>query len=211
METAHTTADATTTVVANPLLLLTVSPTATNLHLGYTFNYTITASNIGSLNLTNVTMSNATPAGLIVDDAAIGHGSLDIEDAYINWSLGNLNTNKGASMTVTATIEAAGTWTNLFTVADSQGAAFASASQLITVAQPPTLTIALTNNHVVLAWPTNAGNFALQTTTNIASPANWNVVTTTPTIIGSYDAVTLPITNTVQFFHPKANDMDDPM
>jgi hypothetical protein len=134
-----------------------------------------------------------------VDDASIGHGSLDIENTYIDWSLGNLNTNKGASMTVTATIEAPGTWTNLFTVADSQGAAFASALQLIIVAEPPSISIAVTGKQVVLAWPTNAGNYALQTTTNLLQ-ANWNAVTNTPAIIGTSNAVTVPIKNAVQFF-----------
>jgi uncharacterized repeat protein (TIGR01451 family) len=187
-------------VVANPLLVLTVSPTATNLQIGDTFNYTITASNIGSLNLTNVDMSNATPAGLSVDLASFGHGSVDIEDAYLDWSLGTLNTNKGASMTVTATIQAPGTWTNLFTVADSQGAAFASASQLIFVPEPPSLTIAVSGSQVILAWPTNSGNYALQTSTNLASQANWAALTKTPLVIGFSNTVTLPITNAVQFF-----------
>jgi uncharacterized repeat protein (TIGR01451 family) len=200
VEAAHSTADATTTVVANPLLLLSISPAATNLNVGATFNYTITVSNLGTLNLNSVSMSNAIPTGLSVDDVFYGRGSSDIENTYVDWSLGTLNTNKGASMTVTATIEAAGTWTNWFTVADSQGAAFASASQLITVAQPPTLTIALTGNQVVLAWPTNAGNYALQTTTNLASQVSWNAVTNTPAIIGTSNAVPLPITNAVQFF-----------
>ena len=68
------------------------------------------------------------------------------------------------------------------------------------VMAPPFITISLTNDQVVLAWPTNIGNFVLQTTTNLASHTNWNAVTNTPTIIGSSDAVTVPITNTSQFF-----------
>jgi hypothetical protein len=157
-------------------------------------------SNRGTLNLNNVTMSNATPAGLYVDLVSYGRGSSDIEDTFIDWSLGSLNTNKGSSMVVTATTVASGTWTNLFSVGDSDGAAFASASQVITVAEPPFLTIALTGNQVVLEWPTNAGNYALQTTTNLNSQPNWTAVTNTPAIIGTSNAVTLPITNAVQFF-----------
>jgi hypothetical protein len=68
------------------------------------------------------------------------------------------------------------------------------------VGSPPSLTIALAGTQIVLAWPTNAGNYVLQTTTNLASQPNWNAVTNTPSGIGSSDAVTLPITNTGQFF-----------
>jgi RHS repeat-associated protein len=68
------------------------------------------------------------------------------------------------------------------------------------IAGPPTLTIALIGNQVVLAWPTNAGNYILQTTTNLVSPVNWNAVTNSPSASGSSGAITLPITNTSQFF-----------
>jgi uncharacterized repeat protein (TIGR01451 family) len=200
VEAAHLTADATTTVVANPLLLLSVTPASTNLHIGDTFNYSITVSNIGSLNLTNVNMSNAIPAGIDVDDVSYGRGSSDIEDTYVDWSLGTLNTNKGSSMTVTATIEAGGNWTNLFTVADSQGAASASAVQVISVAGPPSLTITLSGSQVILMWPTNAGNYLLEAATNPLPQASWNVVTNTRAIIGGSNTVTVPITGAAQFF-----------
>jgi hypothetical protein len=76
----------------------------------------------------------------------------------------------------------------------------AQASTTVIVRTTLSITIALTGNQVVLAWPTNAGNCVLQTTTNLVSPANWSAVTNTPSVIGSSDAVTVPITNTSQFF-----------
>jgi hypothetical protein len=72
--------------------------------------------------------------------------------------------------------------------------------QAIIISSPPSLTIVLTGHQVVLAWPTNAGNYVLQTTTNLAFQPNWNTVTNTPSVIGSLDAITLPIINTGQFF-----------
>ena len=72
--------------------------------------------------------------------------------------------------------------------------------QAIIISSPPSLTIALTGQQVVLAWPTNAGNYVLQTTTHLAFQPNWTAVTNTPSVIGSSEAVTLPITNTGQFF-----------
>jgi RHS repeat-associated protein len=72
--------------------------------------------------------------------------------------------------------------------------------QAVLAGPPPSLTIALTGQQVFLAWPTNAGNYFLQTTTNLSSQSIWNVVTNTPSVMGSSNAVTLPVTITSQFF-----------
>jgi hypothetical protein len=76
--------------------------------------------------------------------------------------------------------------------------------QVITVAGLPSLTIALTGQQVILSWPTNAGNYVLQTTTNLVSQASWSAVTNTPSIIGSSDAITLPVKGATQFFRLKS-------
>jgi RHS repeat-associated protein/uncharacterized repeat protein (TIGR01451 family) len=202
LEAQHTTADATTTIIANPQFQFTVTPASTNLNNDTTFSYIITVKNIGTLNLSNVTMSNAMPAGIDLDYVQYGRGSCDIEDTYLLWSLGNMNTNVSASMTVTATAGANGTWTNLFAVADSQGAASANAVQILSigVTPPVVLNIALTNNQVLLSWPSSAGNFGLQVTTNLVSSANWSAVGNAPTTNGNTITVTIPVTKTNQFF-----------
>ena len=201
VEAAHLTADATTTVVANPLLQLTVTPAGTNLNLGDTFNYTINVKNSGSLNLNNVSLSNTVPAGLEVDWISYGRGSCDIEDDWIDWSLGNLTTNKSAAMVVTATAIIGGTWTNLFSLGDSDGAAFAASSQVITVAAPaPVLTITLVSNQVVLSWPVSAGSYILQMAPSLPAGAIWVAVTNVPVVVGDFNTVTLPITGTKRFF-----------
>jgi len=202
LEVQHLTADATTTVVANPQFQLTVTPTSTNLNSTATFSYTITVKNIGSLNLSNVVMSNSMPAGISLDYVQYGRGSCDIEDTYILWSLGNMNTNVSASMSVTADTAANGIWTNSFAVADSQGAASANAVEVlyIGVAPPVLLSIALTNNQVLLSWPSSAGNFGLQMTTNLVSSATWSAVGNSTTTNGSTISVTMPVTKTNQFF-----------
>jgi uncharacterized repeat protein (TIGR01451 family) len=202
LEVQHLTADATTTVVANPQFQLTVTPTSTNLNSTATFSYTITVKNIGSLNLSNVVMSNSMPAGISLDYVQYGRGSCDIEDTYLLWSLGNMNTNVSASMSVTADTAANGIWTNSFAVADSQGAASANAVEVlyIGVAPPVLLSIALTNNQVLLSWPSSAGNFGLQMTTNLVSSATWSAVGNSTTTNGSTISVTMPVTKTNQFF-----------
>jgi len=207
VEVAHSSADATTTVVANPLFQLTVSPTTTNLNSTATFNYTVTVKNIGSLSLSNVVMSNSIPAGVNLDYISYGRGSMTIGDSGYYWSLGNMNTNVAASMNVTADTAANGIWTNSFSVADSQGAASASAVQIlyIGVLPPVLLNIALTNHQVLLSWPSSAGNFGVQQTTNLALPATWSTVSNAPTTNGSTITIPIPVTRTNQFFrlyHP---------
>ena len=207
VETAHTSADATTTIVANPQFQLTVTPTSTNLNSTATFSYTVTVKNIGSLNLNNVVMSNAMPEGINLDWVQYGRGGANIENSSIVWSLGNMNTNVSASMNVTADTAANGTWTNLFAVADSDGAAAANAVQVlyVGVTPPVLLNIALTNNQVLLSWPSSAGNYGLQMTTNLVSSASWSAVGNSTTTNGNTISVTIPVTKTNQFFrleHP---------
>jgi hypothetical protein len=103
---------------------------------------------------------------------------------------------------VTATAGANGTWTNLFAVADSQGAASANSVQILYIGLTPPvmLNIALTNNQVLLSWPSSAGNFGLQVTTNLVSTASWSAVVNAPTTNGSTITVTIPVTRTNQFF-----------
>jgi uncharacterized repeat protein (TIGR03803 family) len=63
---------------------------------------------------------------------------------------------------------------------------------------PPTLTIAISGTNVILTWPTNVNGFNLQSTTNIAPPANWDPVS------GQY-TVTNPISGKQKFYrlmHP---------
>jgi len=202
LETQHLTADATTLIVANPQFQFTVTPVSTNLNSTATFSYTITVKNIGSLNLSNVVMSNSMPAGISLDYVEYGRGSCDIEDTYLLWSLGNMNTNVSATMGVTADTAVNGIWTNSFVVADSQGAAAANTAQIlyIGVLPPVLLNIALTNNQVLLSWPSSAGNFGLQVTTNFIASASWATVANAPATNGSTISVSLPVTRTNQFF-----------
>ena len=105
-------------------------------------------------------------------------------------------------MSVTADTAASGIWTNYFTVADSDGAASSSTLQVLYIGVSPAvlLNIALTNNQVLLSWPSSAGNYALQVKTNLAPSASWSAVATAPTTNGSAVTVTLPLTKTNQFF-----------
>jgi uncharacterized repeat protein (TIGR03803 family) len=48
---------------------------------------------------------------------------------------------------------------------------------------PPQLTIIRAGANVILAWPTNATGFTLQSATNLVSPAVWTTVSPGPVIV----------------------------
>ena len=200
VEAPHLAADATTTVVANPLLEVTLTPASSNVFLNESFSYTIFVKNIGSLALNNVVLSNTIPAGLAADWVMYGRGSCDIGDTWIVWSLGNLSTNVSATMNVTTTAATIGDWTNFVTIADRDGATSTSAVEQIQITLP-TLTIALTNHQVVLAWPQAASTYSLETTTNLTLQTSWTSVTNVPAVASGQNTVTLPIIAPSQFFH----------
>jgi uncharacterized repeat protein (TIGR03803 family) len=53
---------------------------------------------------------------------------------------------------------------------------------------------------VILTWPTNAFEFDLQSTTNLASPAAWSAVSPGSVVIGGQNVVINPISGTQQFY-----------
>ena len=203
VEAHHAAADTSTWIIANPQFLLSVTPTMTNLNDGATFSYTVTVKNIGTLNLNNVVMSNRMPPGISLDWVQYGHGGATIGDNSIVWVLGNLNTNVAASMNITADTVSNGAWTNLFVVADSDGAASANNIQLLYIGgtPPALLNIALTNDHqVVLSWESDAGSFSLQTKSDLVTQVDWKDVTSQSTTNGRTISVTFPVAGTNQFF-----------
>jgi RHS repeat-associated protein len=76
----------------------------------------------------------------------------------------------------------------------------AAVFNLIVLAPPPYITISRSSEEVVLSWTTNSANYYLQTTTNLSSGAVWTYATNTTSRVGASNYVTVPITNTAQFF-----------
>lgn len=79
---------------------------------GGTVNYTISVSNIGPQNATNVTVFDEFPEGLEITDWVVSHGSYNATTG--NWSIGELDVNTTATLVLTAnvTVEAETTLTN---------------------------------------------------------------------------------------------------
>ena len=65
---------------------------------------------------------------------------------------------------------------------------------------PPQLTIAPSGTNVILAWPTNAAGFTLESTTNLVSPAIWITNAPPPVVVGTNNAVTNGISGTRKFY-----------
>jgi hypothetical protein len=64
---------------------------------------------------------------------------------------------------------------------------------------PQFLRIAATANTVVLAWPTNAAGFALQSS-DMISPASWSNVTNPTTVLGSENIFTTSASGSNRYF-----------
>ena len=63
----------------------------------------------------------------------------------------------------------------------------------------PQLAITLSGANIVLAWPTNAAGFTLESTTNLL-PAAWSTNLPAPVVINGQNVVTNAISGTQQFY-----------
>jgi hypothetical protein len=63
----------------------------------------------------------------------------------------------------------------------------------------PILSVAIVGGNVVVSWPTNSSGFTLASKGSLTG-GSWNPVGTSPVISGANYQVTLPPTNTAQFF-----------
>ena len=70
----------------------------------------------------------------------------------------------------------------------------------LTLPPSPQLTIIRSGTNVVLRWPTNAFGFALQSTTNLVSPAVWRTVSPVPVVVNGQNTVTNSILDAQKFF-----------
>jgi len=64
----------------------------------------------------------------------------------------------------------------------------------------PTLQSRLAGENLVLSWPTNAGSYALETTTNLSITNSWMPVTNTPAIVASQKTITNAISEQNHFY-----------
>jgi hypothetical protein len=62
------------------------------------------------------------------------------------------------------------------------------------------MAVSMSGKNLTMSWPVASAGYTLQSCTNLA-PANWEAVSSpAPQIVGTNYQVTLPATNTAQFF-----------
>jgi hypothetical protein len=74
--------------------------------------------------------------------------------------------------------------------------------RLATIAAP-TLQAQVSGKNFILAWPTNATGYVLQTTTNLAAANSWTAVTNTPATVNQQSVVTNQISGAARFYRLK--------
>lgn len=85
----------------------------------------------------------------------------------------------------------------------TSGGGTAGNGTIFSIALPaaqPQLAISRVAANVIVAWPTNAAGFTLQSTTNLAPSAIWTPVSSVPAVVNAQNTVTNPIPATRQFF-----------
>lgn len=165
-------------------------------------------TNAPSLNITShangatVTSSPILLSGIATD---AGRGGSGIASVVVNGIRANNDTAVGTAVANWSRSVDLSVGSNLITVvARDNGANQAALTNAVTInytpLPPPTLAIGLSNGSVTLAWHVDYSDFALQQADSFDSPINWTAVSTSPTIIGSSNAVALSISQTIQFF-----------
>ncbi|SPE60790.1 conserved hypothetical protein [Verrucomicrobia bacterium] len=91
----------------------------------------------------------------------------------------------------------------LYGTADVGGSS--GSGTLFSLSFAPKLTITPSGTNVILTWPTNVAGFdyigfALQSTTNLLSPAVWTAVLPTPVVADGQNAVTDPVSGAKRFY-----------
>jgi gliding motility-associated-like protein len=106
----------TVTPVVQTNLTVTKAANVTVPNVGDNITFTITASNAGPSNATGVTVSDALPSGYTFVSATPSTGTW----LAPNWTIGNLANGATATLSVIATVNAAGSYTNTATITGLQ-------------------------------------------------------------------------------------------
>lgn len=181
-----TTAD--TVGTAADIELLVKSATS-NAFVGQSANFTITVTNYGPSDSTNIVVTDNLPLGATIISTNATQGIISRTGATLSWNVGSLALNAGAAMTVTVKPQAVGSVVNSATVATGtldpnpdDDSAFASVNF---VPLSASLTPGFTNGSFLISipGPTNPSlTVIIQANSNLVS-TNWvNVYTGAPPI-----------------------------
>jgi uncharacterized repeat protein (TIGR01451 family)/uncharacterized delta-60 repeat protein len=167
-------------------------------------NYTITVVNGGPATATGVVVVDTLPPAVTFISNSPPYGCTVVGQVVTFPNLGNLDSGAQTSVTITARPTLAGTITNTATcrsgVVDPLKAN--NSASVKTIVQPlPVMTCALVSGGLVISWPADAGNFVLDSTTDLRPPIAWTQVSNpVPALVNGQWTVTLPIGNGSVFF-----------
>jgi uncharacterized repeat protein (TIGR01451 family)/fimbrial isopeptide formation D2 family protein len=191
---ANNTASATITVPAAADLAVTKVEDTNRPDVGAKVNFTITATNNGPDDATNVVVADPIPAGLTLDPVTPPAGTSWTGSA---WNIGNLSNGATKNLTLTATVNTAGARTNTATISGSQtdpvpgnNSSSVSLDQRVNIVVSKTVSNATPNVGDVVTFTVTVRNTGLNTANNVtisdALPAGLTLGVATPSQ-GSYN------------------------
>ena len=175
--------------------------------LGSDLTYTITVSNLGPATATGVVVVDTLPPSVNFISASPTNSYVFANGVVTFTNLGNLDSGKQISVTITNQPTTAGTITDTASCRSGVIDPFkannsASVKTIVqTTLLPVSLTVSRAGTNVALAWPTGVGNYNLVSTTNLSSSVSWTLRTNPPPQnTNGLNTVILPIGSTDEFF-----------
>jgi uncharacterized repeat protein (TIGR01451 family)/uncharacterized delta-60 repeat protein len=174
--------------------------------LGDNLTYTLIVTNFGPATATTVAVTNTLPSGVnFISAAPAGYRLVGSQVTFTN--LGNLASGAQTTATITVKPLVAGTLTNNATSGSGildplKGNNSASVKTLV---EALPLRASYSAGTLSITWPVNAGNYVLESATNLVSPIVWTVVTNpAPTIVNGQYSVNLPVGTGSRYFRLRA-------
>lgn len=205
----NSTATAVTTV-ANPTadLVIGIIDSPDPLNLGGNLTYSLFVTNNGPATATGVSVTNTLPPTMTFVSAT--PGGYTVSGRIVTFTnLGNVGSSLSATATITVHPTAAGTFTNSATTGSGvidplKGNNTAAVKSIVIFPNPP-LATHIVGSSLVIAWPVDAADFVLESTTNLTPPVIWTPVTVPPpVVVGSQKIVTNSIGTGDRFFRLRA-------
>jgi uncharacterized repeat protein (TIGR01451 family) len=171
---------------------------------GDPWSYTITVTNSGSVDATGVFLTNTVPTGLTLVSVIWDSGVCSRAGNVLSWQIGNLAVGVATRLTVTATADGEGSFTNTIVFGGSPPLSTVVQTPIITVTpKRPVLSITSEGGTLMLQWPVSPEGYSLQSATNLAPATEWRSVTATPWTIGGMKLLLVTPTADAQYYRLK--------
>lgn len=187
----------TPTPVPQANLGVTKTANNSNPNVGSNVTFTIVASNAGPSNATAVNVSDLLPAGYTFISSTVSAGTYNAGSG--NWSIGNLNNGSSATLTITATVNPSGPYTNTATITGGQNDPVPgnnSSSNTPTPVPQANLGVTKTVNN---ASPNVGSSVIFTITVSNAGPSNATGVNVTDVLPAGYTYQSSSATTTNQY------------